>query len=353
MKSRLLGAAMFRVSIDAFIGLAIVWLVAAANLAHADPIQLSGEFIFDAGLYPETFGEDASIMTGSYLILYDPAIATETLYTDYGSGQTSNYEPPILSASIDFAGVKYSTDSTSSLRKLIAVWDEYTSSRDRLNFIIGLGSVSAGYAGITGDDIIYQGVTYRPQNDVSVSPLRTVLRVSLYAEDFQAISSTEIPSASEIEALFSSARSRVEVSSLYGTNGEFRDLGGAITTVKVSVVPSIMSAKIDIKPGSDPNCFNQNGHGVIPVAILGAVDFDVTQIDLATLSFGGLKVRVRGNKGPLCSVEYSNTDEHLDLVCHFEDDSENWEPGDGEATLTGNLLDGTSIEGSDSICVVP
>lgn len=111
---------------------------------------------------------------------------------------------------------------------------------------------------------------------------------------------------------------------------------------------------IDIKPGSDPNCFNINGHGIIPVAILGSGDFDVSQIDLTSLSFGGLEIRVRGNKGPLCSFEYSNDDDYLDLVCHFEDDADAWVTGDGEATLTGNLLDdGSSFEGTDLICVVP
>ena len=111
---------------------------------------------------------------------------------------------------------------------------------------------------------------------------------------------------------------------------------------------------IDIKPGSDPNCFNANGHGVIPVAILGSSTFDVTLVDLSTLSFGGLEVRVRGNKGPLCNFEDSDGDTILDLVCHFEDDSTNWAPGDGDATITGTLLDGiTEFEGTDTICVVP
>jgi probable HAF family extracellular repeat protein len=118
--------------------------------------------------------------------------------------------------------------------------------------------------------------------------------------------------------------------------------------------PAALSVVIDIKPGSDPNCFNANGHGVIPVAILGSSTFDVTLVDLSTLSFGGLEVRVRGNKGPLCNFEDSDGDTILDLVCHFEDDPTNWAPGDGDATLTGTLIDGTTeFVGTDTICVVP
>ncbi|MGB7934198.1 MAG: hypothetical protein WCH04_18630 [Gammaproteobacteria bacterium] len=109
---------------------------------------------------------------------------------------------------------------------------------------------------------------------------------------------------------------------------------------------------IDIKPGSDPNCVNINDHGVIPVAILGAEDFDVTQVNLASLSLSGLEVRVRG-KGPLCSVGYSNDDSYPDLICHFEDISAKWTSGGSEATLNGELFDGTPITGSDTICVVP
>ena len=65
---------------------------------------------------------------------------------------------------------------------------------------------------------------------------------------------------------------------------------------------------------------------------------------------------VRGNKGPLCQVDYSDGDEYLDLVCQFEDNSDSWSPGEGEATLTGsfNVVNGGGdFEGTDSICVVP
>ena len=118
---------------------------------------------------------------------------------------------------------------------------------------------------------------------------------------------------------------------------------------------TIMSVDIDIKPGSDPNCFNLNGHGVIPVAVLGSAALNVGDIKTDdTLSFNGLAVRVRGNKGPLCSIEDSDGDEFLDLVCHFEDDPSEWIEGtEDNAILEGELVNGTQIEGTDSICIVP
>lgn len=123
----------------------------------------------------------------------------------------------------------------------------------------------------------------------------------------------------------------------------------AIAT-EVSVVEPVA---IDIKPGSDPNCFNANGHGVIPVAVLGSASFDVSAIDQTTLSFGGATVRVRGNKGPFCGVEDTNGDGWMDIVCQFEDNPDYWETGQDEATLTGKTLDAMDIEGTDSICIVP
>ena len=90
------------------------------------------------------------------------------------------------------------------------------------------------------------------------------------------------------------------------------------------------------------------------MTLLGSDTFDVTQIAQDSPSFGGLEVRVRGNKGPLCQVDYSDGDEYPDLVCQFEDSSDYWSPGEGEATLTGSLINGgDSFEGTDSICVVP
>ncbi len=127
----------------------------------------------------------------------------------------------------------------------------------------------------------------------------------------------------------------------------------SILTVNVDFRDAVQTVDIDIKPGSTPNCFNLNGRGLIPVAIIGNADLDVGNVDQTSLSFGGLSVRVRGNRFPQCSGEFVNEDAFLDLVCQFEDDSNAWMAGSDEATLSGLLLDGTAFEGSDSICLVP
>ena len=138
--------------------------------------------------------------------------------------------------------------------------------------------------------------------------------------------------------------------SLYGQNGE----GGSYY--------ELLIVDIDIKPGSYPNAININGKGVIPVAILGSADFDVTQIDLSTLNFAGLAVRVKGNGQPQCSIEdvsgdfstglEGTPDGFDDLVCQFVDDPATWTVGNGSAILTGQLIDGAPFEGNDSIKIV-
>ena len=133
-----------------------------------------------------------------------------------------------------------------------------------------------------------------------------------------------------------------------------RHLAGTVTITNFA-----FPVLIDIKPGSYPNSFNANGNGVIPIAILGSADLDVADVDPASLSFEGAAVRVKGNGDLQCSFEdvsgpEGTPDGYLDLVCHFVDDfTDGWVLGDGSATVTGNLFDGTPIAGSDSISIVP
>jgi hypothetical protein len=107
---------------------------------------------------------------------------------------------------------------------------------------------------------------------------------------------------------------------------------------------------IDIKPGSYPNCFNSNGHGVIPVAILGSEEFDVTTLYPSTVQMDGQGVRVKGKSGKAGSYEDVNDDGFLDLVVHIEDKGV-YSPEDTMGTISAYSYDGVYFTGEDSICI--
>jgi hypothetical protein len=124
--------------------------------------------------------------------------------------------------------------------------------------------------------------------------------------------------------------------------------------VLINQLPNIFYVDIDIQPGEDSNHLNLNEHGVIPVAIFGTADLDVYQIDLASLSLLGLSLKMVGAKGKtLAHFDDINGDGNVDLIAQFEDSDGLIVGGTDYATLSGQLYDGTPIEGTDRIRIVP
>jgi hypothetical protein len=107
---------------------------------------------------------------------------------------------------------------------------------------------------------------------------------------------------------------------------------------------------IDVKPGSFPSCFNSDGKGSIPVAILGTASLDVTLIDPSTLKLDDQPVKTHKRGTPLFDIDDINGDGIDDMVIKFKD-KEVYSMSDTVATLTGQLFDGQPIEGTDSICI--
>jgi hypothetical protein len=109
---------------------------------------------------------------------------------------------------------------------------------------------------------------------------------------------------------------------------------------------------IDIKPGSHPNCFNNDGHGVIP-AILTTEFFDAATVDPFSVTLDGAGAQVKGKSGNAGSLEDVDNDGDLDLVVQIEDVDGSYQAGDTVATLTGETFNGIPIWGQDTICIVP
>lgn len=118
----------------------------------------------------------------------------------------------------------------------------------------------------------------------------------------------------------------------------------------------LIEVSIDIKPGSDPNSINTKSNGVVPVAILGSDSFDVTDVDVTTLTFGPAGASPAHDlTDPLVYADHLedvNGDGYTDLVSHYRQKEMGLVLGDTEACISGATNSGTPISGCDSVNVV-
>ena len=125
-------------------------------------------------------------------------------------------------------------------------------------------------------------------------------------------------------------------------------------------LPTAITVSIDVKPGSDPNSINLGDQGLLPVAILGEADFDVSNINASTIELEGVDMTTRGSaKAPKLAYSFEdvNGDGYTDLMAFFSIADLVLEGVLTETTtaltLTATLYDGTSTEGTDSVRLVP
>ncbi len=144
---------------------------------------------------------------------------------------------------------------------------------------------------------------------------------------------------------------------------------------------AVLQVTIDIKPGSCPNSFNRNSHGMLPVALVGSLDLDVTQVDISSILLfradvvGGAVAPNEGPPGPhstfedvatpfdgeLCDCHEEDGDGITDLAMKFKSQDVVSElqlnglpPGDlVELCVSGMTLDGSEFEACDCVRLVP
>ncbi|MCK4722814.1 MAG: hypothetical protein KAT75_05900, partial [Dehalococcoidia bacterium] len=150
-------------------------------------------------------------------------------------------------------------------------------------------------------------------------------------------------------------------------------LWALLTLQKVAPPPAEIEVPVDIKPQSCPNPLNVESKSVLPVAILGTEEFDVTTVDPALVlleSLAPLRWAMEDVATPFepftgkeacddCTTE--GADGYLDLTFKFDKQAivdTLGEIEDGECVvlhLTGNLKDesgGTAIVGEDVVRIL-
>ncbi len=133
-----------------------------------------------------------------------------------------------------------------------------------------------------------------------------------------------------------------------------------------SISEPVMPINLDIKPQSCPNPFNVKSKGVLPVAILGTEEFDVSTIVPTSVRLAGvepIRDSLEDVAAPLvdpneCECSTNGPDGFTDLTLKFETQAVLAALGEvntGDIVtlrLTGVLNDETSIEGADCVVIV-
>jgi hypothetical protein len=122
----------------------------------------------------------------------------------------------------------------------------------------------------------------------------------------------------------------------------------------------------DVRPGSCPNPFNPRSRGVVPAVVLGSSDLDVRDIDVASLRLQGTVAPSIAHVTDVGSAGGDTWDGCADMSADGVADLSLKFPAADIATavgtvtkgdsvrlvLTGELIDGTLLEGTDVVTIV-
>lgn len=144
-----------------------------------------------------------------------------------------------------------------------------------------------------------------------------------------------------------------------------------LLTLEKFAPQAVIGVGLDIKPGSCPNPINRTSKGVVPMAILGSDDFDVSEINVSTVNIEGIfpaksifeDVATLYDPGPDglddkmdCTSE--GPDGYTDLLLHFKTETlapilAGYVKNDVVIlTIQGELNDGRVFRGEDIIVIV-
>jgi len=116
----------------------------------------------------------------------------------------------------------------------------------------------------------------------------------------------------------------------------------------VQVPAQAADVRIDVRPGSARNVVNPNSNGMIPVAVLGAADFDVQGVTISALSLSAQGSATSAQPQGQGHVADVNNDGYPDIVLNFSIQSTGLKAGDTQLCLAG-----PGFQACDNIETVP
>jgi|GEM_PF-1522666 len=128
-------------------------------------------------------------------------------------------------------------------------------------------------------------------------------------------------------------------------------------------IGAVLSALLDVKPGSDDARINSKSQGMIPVWVSALDDFDLDDLDFESLRFGAPRA-VDAGGGAAPKHEERDGDDRNDeddregekdgddgTKVHFPTPDTGFEDGDELAKLVGKLQGDLDVSGTDSVTV--
>jgi len=102
---------------------------------------------------------------------------------------------------------------------------------------------------------------------------------------------------------------------IVSSNEELPPVVDEPTFIEENTTVCPIAVHVDIKPGGCPTPINVGSKGVLPVAVLGTVDFDVTTIDPASITLAGV-LPLRWEMEDVATPYTINVDECNIMDCH-------------------------------------
>lgn len=231
---------------------------------------------------------------------------------------------------------------------------------------------SSPIADASGPYVIYVGDTLTLDANGSTDPDNDIVSY-LWDMDYDDIFETDTGDQPVFDVSYSYLQSLgLLINYEYGIRLKVTDSEGQSDIVEATFIilpkPAV-NVTIDIKPGSCPNPVNTKSSGILPVAVLGSNDYDITTIDPASIRLAGiepLRSSYEDVAAPVldsndCNCTEAGPDGLLDLTLKFETQrivEAMGDVNDGDILtleLTGVLYDPTPFEtpiaGTDCILI--